>query len=83
MIRLEDNLKSLTTETKLVVRRSKVIKEGEVGVKVSLLDINSTDLYKPILDSTIVRGMTVRRLKEQLVQEAYEQGVGVQLSPDT
>ena len=35
--------------------------------------------FKPMLDSIVAKGMTVVQFKEQIVREAYEQGVGVEL----
>ena len=82
MNRFQDNLKSLTSGTKLVLRPSHTPRPGEIRVKLSLLEIDEPEFFKPVLDSIVAKGMTVREFKEQLVKEAYEQGVDVQLTPD-
>ena len=82
MNRFQDNLRSLSSGTKLIVRPSRPPKPGELGVKLALLEVNEADFFKPLLDSIIAKGMTVSEFKKQLVKEAYEQGVDVELSPD-
>ena len=82
MFRMQDTLQSVPSETKMVVRLGRALKPGEFRVKLSLLDINEPEFFKPLIDSIVAKGMTVKEFKQQVVQEAYEQGVDVPLSPD-
>ena len=82
MNRFQENLRSLSSGTKLIVRPSRAPRPGELGVKLALLEVSEAEFFKPLLDSIVAKGMTVREFKKQLVKEAYEQGVDVQLSPD-
>ena len=82
MFRVQDTLQPVPNETKMVVRLARALKPGEFRVKLSLLEINKPEFFKPLLDSIIAKGMTVRQFKEQVVKEAYEQGVDVQLNAD-
>ena len=82
MIRVHDSLKSVQNETKLVVRSARSLKDGQVAVKLSLLEVAKHDFFRPIMDSIVAKGMTVRQFKEQVVEEAYEQGVDVKLNAD-
>ena len=82
MNRLQDTLKSVQSNTKLIVRQARSLKVGEVAVKVGLLDVTKRDFFRPLMDSVVAKGMTVREFKEQVVEEAYEQGVDVQLNVD-
>ena len=82
MFRLQDTLQPVPNKTKKVVRLGRALKPGEVRVKLSLLEINKPELFKPLLDSIVAKGMTVRQFKEQVVEEAYEQGVEVKLDVD-
>ena len=36
---------------------------------------SAPQFFKPIMDSIVAKGMTVRTFKEQIVKEAYEQGI--------
>lgn len=82
MFRVQDTLQPVPNETKMVVRLGRALKPGEFRVKLSLLEINEPEFFKPLLDSIVAKGMTVRQFKEQVVKEAYEQGVDVKLSTD-
>ena len=82
MFRVQDTLQPVPNETKMVVRLGRALKPGEFRVKLSLLEINEPEFFKPLLDSIVAKGMTVRQFKEQVVEEAYEQGVDVQLNAD-
>ena len=82
MFRVQDPLKPVSNETKMVVRLGRTVKPGEFSVKVSLLGINEPEFFKTILDSIVAKGMTVKQFKEQVVDEAYEQGVDVELHAD-
>ena len=82
MFRVQDTLQPVPNETKMVVRLGRALKPGEFRVKLSLLEINEPEFFKPRLDSIVAKGMTVRPFKEQVVEEAYEQGVDVQLNAD-
>ena len=82
MFRVQDPLKPVSNETKMVVRLGRTVKPGEFSVKVSLLGINEPEFFKTILDSIVAKGMTVKQFKEQVVEEAYEQGVDVELHAD-
>ena len=82
MNRIQDTLKSVQNETKLIVRPARSLKAGEVAVKLSLLEVAKQDFFQSLMDSVVAKGMTVRQFKEQVVKEAYEQGVDVQLNAD-
>ena len=82
MIRVHDSLKSVQNETKLVVRSARSLKDREVAVKLFLLEVTKHDFFRPIMVSIVAKGMTVRQFKEQVVEEAYEQGVDVNLNAD-
>lgn len=82
MFRVQDTLQPVPNETKMVVRLGRALKPGEFRVKLSLLEINEPEFFKPLLDSIVAKGMTVRQFKEQIVEEAYEQGVDVKLNAD-
>ena len=82
MFRLQDTLQAVPNETKTVVRLGRALKPGELRVKLSLLEINKLEFFKPLLDSIVPKGITVRQFKEQVVEEAYEQGVQVKLDAD-
>ena len=38
--------------------------------------------FKPLMDSIITKGMSVRDFKSQLIQEAYDQGIEYPLKLD-
>ena len=82
MFRVQDSLQPVPNETKMVVRLGRALKPEEFRVKLSLLEVNDAEFFKSLLDSIVAKGMTVKEFKKQLVEEAYEQGVDVQLSPD-
>ena len=82
MFRIQDSLQPVPNETKMVVRLGRALKPGEFRVKLSLLEVNDPEFFRSLLDSIVAKGMTVREFKKQLVKEAYDQGVDVQLSPD-
>ena len=82
MFRTQDSLKSVQTDTKLVVRPARSLKAREVAVRLSLLEVTKHDFFRPVMDSVVAKGMTVRQFKEQVVEEAYEQGVDVKLDVD-
>jgi hypothetical protein len=82
MNRLQDSLKSVQNDTKLIVRPARSLQSDEVAVKLSLLDVTKQDFFRPLMNFVIVKGMTVRQFKEQVVEEAYEQGVEVNLDAD-
>ena len=82
MFRVQDTLQPVPNEAKMVVRLGRVLKPGEFRVKLFLFEINVPEFFKPLLESIVAKGMTVRQFKEQVVEEAYEQGVDVQLNVD-
>ena len=82
MNRTQDSLKSVQNETKLIVRPARSLKTGEVAVKLSLLEVTKQEFFRPLMDSVVIKGMTVKEFKEQVVGEAYEQGVDVKLNSD-
>ena len=82
MNRTQDSLKSVQNDTKLIVRPARSLKTGEVAVKLSLLEVTKQEFFRPLMDSVVAKGMTVRQFKEQVVEEAYEQGVDVKLNAD-
>ena len=79
MFRLQDTLESVPNETMMTVRLGRALKPGEFRAKLSLLEIHKPQFFKPVLDSIIVKGMTVRQFKEQIVKELYEQAVDIPL----
>ena len=82
MNRTQDSLKSVQNETKLIVRSARSLQRDEVAAKLSLLEVAKYDFFQPLMDSVVTKGMTVRQFKEQVVEEAYEQGVDVNLNAD-
>ena len=80
MFRVQNTLQSVPNETKMVVRLGRALKPGEFRVKLSLLEINEPEFFKPLLDSIVAKGMTVRQFKEQIMKELYEQGVEIPLN---
>lgn len=82
MFRVQDSLNSVPNETKMVVKLSRALKQGEFRVKLSLLNMNEPDFFEPLLDSIVAKRMTVKQFKIQLVEEAYQQGINIQLSLD-
>ena len=53
MFRLQDTLQPVPNETKMVVRLGRALKPGEFRVKLSLLEINKPEFFKPLLDSIV------------------------------
>ena len=82
MNRTQDSLKSVQNETRLIVRPARSLQSGEVAVKLSLLEVTKTEFFRPLMNSIVAKGTTVRQFKEQVVEEAYEQGVEVNLDAD-
>ena len=82
MNRTQDSLKSVQNETRLIVRPARSLQSGEVAVKLSLLEVTKAEFFRPLMNSIVAKGMTVRQFKEQVVEEAYEQGVEVNLDAD-
>ena len=83
MFEVQDTLVHVPNESKMVVRPGRALKPGEFRVKVSLLDINKPEFYKPLLDSVVAKGMTVKEFKQRVVQDVYEQGLDIPLSLET
>ena len=80
MFRLQDTLQPVPNETEMIVRPGRALKPGEFQVKLSLLEINKPEFFKPLIDSIVAKGMTVREYKEQVMRELYEQGVEIPLN---
>lgn len=48
----------------------------------SILHTTIPQFFKPLMDSIITKGMTVRDFKKQIIKEAYKQGVEYPLQLD-
>ena len=80
MFRLQYILEPVPDGTKMIVRLGRALVPGEFRVKLSLLEINKPEFFKPLLDTIVAKGMTVRQFKEQILKEMYEQGVEIPLN---
>ena len=82
MFRLQDSLMTVPNETRMVVRLGRALKVGEFRIKLSLLRVSEVEFFKPIFDSIVAKGMTIREFKERIVEEAYKQGIEYPLKVD-
>ena len=80
MFHLQNTLEPVPNETMMIVRLGRALKPGEFRAKLSHLEIHKPQFFKSVLDSIIVKGMTVRQFKEQIVKELYEQAVDIPLN---
>ncbi|CAN7994990.1 unnamed protein product, partial [Ixodes hexagonus] len=70
--KLMDNLTSYAEDTKLLIKLGRALRSGEYRMKVFLLTPNAQETSKFLLDWIFTKGVSVLRLKEELLPEVKE-----------
>uniref|UniRef100_A0A1X7UDW8 Ubiquitin carboxyl-terminal hydrolase 47 C-terminal domain-containing protein n=1 Tax=Amphimedon queenslandica TaxID=400682 RepID=A0A1X7UDW8_AMPQE len=78
--RLDEILMNIS-ESKLIVKR-RALRKGEYGITLYLLQVNSTEFCKFMMESIVAEGTLVREFKEQIIEEAKVQGIDCVLELD-
>lgn len=70
--KLMDNLTSYAEDTKLLIKLGRALRSGEYRMKVFLLTPNAQETSKFLLDWIFTKGVSVLRVKEELLPEIKE-----------
>ncbi|XP_019861102.1 PREDICTED: ubiquitin carboxyl-terminal hydrolase 47-like, partial [Amphimedon queenslandica] len=77
-----DELVMNLSESKLIVRLGRELQEGEYRIKLYLLQVNSIEFLKFMMECTVAKGTLVREFKKQIIEEAKVQGIDCVLELD-
>uniref|UniRef100_A0A1X7UUG8 Ubiquitin carboxyl-terminal hydrolase 47 C-terminal domain-containing protein n=1 Tax=Amphimedon queenslandica TaxID=400682 RepID=A0A1X7UUG8_AMPQE len=79
--RLDEILMNLS-ESKLIVRLGRELQEGEHRIKLYLLQVNSIEFCKYMMESIVAKSTPMRNFKKQIIEEAKVQGIDCVLELD-
>ncbi|GFY64316.1 ubiquitin carboxyl-terminal hydrolase 47 [Trichonephila inaurata madagascariensis] len=70
--RLSDNLMSYGDDSRLTIKLGRALRKGEYKVKIYQLCVNESEPFKFLIDWVIVKGMTVLKLKKEILPQIKE-----------